>query len=1155
MKKNIGLKIIFIVMLIISMTYISKNVYGIIYNNLPTSETKYDQNDNSSVFPDSYKQYIKDLKAKYPNWTFKAVYTKLDWNQTVNHESYEVNDSISTIPSSYSETWKKDGKNYYKDGSFVIASKSAVAYCLDPRNFLTEYGIFQFDSLNYTAASSDLLSIEKVLSSTVMGQAEYNNKYKNNNNILTLPNGKNYFQIIQEAGQAKNVSPVYIASRIKQETGGNILNNSSINGSYPGYLGIYNFYNIGATPNADGSGAIANGLAYAKNKGWTNPEIAIKAGVEWLWSGYIKYGQNTVYFQKFDVNNPYGNAKYLYGSQFMTNIAAPSSESQISYNSYKNSNRLNSAFEFNIPVYNNMPASNAPYPGKEAELTVDKTVSNKTNLNVSGWMMAYDFDANIEIYIDDKKINPTITRTLRPDVISAVNGYGGITTNPKPGFETNINLTNIANGYHTVIVKSVSKYGRILDSKTNTIFVNKYDTFVSLDEPVINQETLANMQIKGWVVCESDQIKIQVKLNNSILSSEVTRLIRPDVIASIGNNFGGITKNPKPGFAVTVDSSNLPYSNNNIVTVEIIDTNTGEVLQSKSNNVITKKYESFLSLDSPNTDTSTMNNLKINGWVMCEDKLATLNVYVDGIDISSKVKRTLRPDVIAAVSGFGGVSTNSNPGFETIIDKKDLTLGNHTVLIQVKTKNGKIVNTIQKNVNIQSATSVINIDVPFENSISKNTLTLKGWSLVTTNDTQFKVYLNDKDVTDKITRKSRTDVLQIFDSYEYSNIEKNKLAGFEGELDIRNLVTGTNKIVVEHIKNNIVIDKSEKKFIVENIKSLLNLDVPSINLEVDNSLQIKGWIMSDNDLVKLKVFIDDKDISSKVTRTSRSDVIASINGFGGVTLNPTPGFEANIDTNDYFSGYHNLRLQLCSPTGKILIENVRKFKIKKGEMHLNVDLPSLQKVQGKNNIELIGWYMSTKLNTHFGVYIDEVDVTNKITRKLRPDVLSNVKGYGDSITNPTPGFEANLDVSNLKPGEHTLRISSWFHTGEKVNTIIKKINIEEDKAAITIDQPTQNQIIQNTLNIKGWVMCNNKNSDFRVYVDGILVNNTNVTRIKRPDVIANVKGYGDETVNLNPGFEININLTGYSKGEHIITALSDLNGNILQKIDRKFLIN
>ena len=342
-----------IICLFFSVFLFGKNVMGRITENLPVSYI-------SDTFPDSYMPYINQLKAQHPNWIFKAVYTGLDWNETIKHESYEVNESISLVPDSYDAAWKKDGQNIYKDGNFVVASKEAVAYMIDPRNHLTEQEVFQFETLNFSSTAHTKDTIEKVLYGTSMyNRSEYQGVVNGQATMIKM--NRTYSDIILENAKKYNVSATHIASRIKQETNGDIIYNASISGTRPGYNNLYNYFNIGATaPNA-----IENGLKYARSKGWTNPEVAIAGGVEELRNNWIKWGQNSTYFQKWDVNNE-GNAIWLYGSQYMQNIIAPTSESIMTHKSYEKMGMLNNTFEFRIPVYNNMPSDAAPYPGSSS---------------------------------------------------------------------------------------------------------------------------------------------------------------------------------------------------------------------------------------------------------------------------------------------------------------------------------------------------------------------------------------------------------------------------------------------------------------------------------------------------------------------------------------------------------------------------------------------------------------------------------------------------------------------------------------------------------------------------------------------------------------------------------------------------------------------
>lgn len=378
--------IIFVFFMISSMFYTLINgVQAALYKSkgdkIPYSEIKYDEKDTQfTYFPESYRENLKALKAKHPNWTFMAVYTNLDFYDAIAHESYEKGSSsyISTVPASYSSIWKKDGKNNYVNGdsSWVIASKSAVGYCLDPRNWLSESYIFQFEVLNWAKLSKkDLETAMKYLLPNM-----YKSKTYINTEGKEVTMEKSYLDIIYEAGEQNDVNPLSIITKIKQEVGdfgADGSKNSSVSGTVSEFVGYYNFFNVKAT---DGAQAIINGLTYAKKCGWDSPEKSIKAGAATLYNDYIKYGQNTLYNQKFDVTNIYKNAIYLYAWQYMTNILDPGTQAQNIYNSYSKMGILDSEFVFYIPVFENMP-SNA----LSLESNVDVKYQEKTeNVKVVG---------------------------------------------------------------------------------------------------------------------------------------------------------------------------------------------------------------------------------------------------------------------------------------------------------------------------------------------------------------------------------------------------------------------------------------------------------------------------------------------------------------------------------------------------------------------------------------------------------------------------------------------------------------------------------------------------------------------------------------------------------------------------------------------------
>lgn len=128
---------------------------------------------------------------------------------------------------------------------------------MDPRNFLYEDYIFQFEELGYNAELHTISGVNSILANCKYLHGNSINYIDTNGKQATI--NKSYAQIIMEAGKTYNVSPYHLASRILQEQGttGTAMVSGNYNSTYRGY---YNFFNIGAT----GSDIMANGLKYAK---------------------------------------------------------------------------------------------------------------------------------------------------------------------------------------------------------------------------------------------------------------------------------------------------------------------------------------------------------------------------------------------------------------------------------------------------------------------------------------------------------------------------------------------------------------------------------------------------------------------------------------------------------------------------------------------------------------------------------------------------------------------------------------------------------------------------------------------------------------------------------------------------------------------------
>lgn len=337
--------------------------YIIVYTPPVDEELSEDFEKSISGFPESYKPYLRALHLIHPNWKFKPLNTNLDWNTVVKEETVLGRSLTSSTILSYRSTmkgaydWSKDEYIMLDGGGWYQAAEDVVKYYLDPRNFLDERNIFQFELLSFDSKVQTESGVKTMLKGTFMD----NKKISNGSSQIT------YSQAFMDAASQSKASPYHLVSRVIQEVGRQ--GSASVSGKYKGYEGYYNFYNIGAS---SGANPILNGLSFAKTGGslsaakktkylipWNSQYKSIVGGAKWIASDYINIGQNTLYLQKFDVDNSDGR---LYWHQYMTNVGAAVSEAGTMYSAYKDMGILSGSILFSIPVFKNMPAEKCALP-------------------------------------------------------------------------------------------------------------------------------------------------------------------------------------------------------------------------------------------------------------------------------------------------------------------------------------------------------------------------------------------------------------------------------------------------------------------------------------------------------------------------------------------------------------------------------------------------------------------------------------------------------------------------------------------------------------------------------------------------------------------------------------------------------------------------
>lgn len=278
------------------------------------------------------------------------------------------------------------GITLYGGSSWRCASEAAISYYIDPRNWINDEYIFQFENLSYNKEIHTTEGVQKIIAN--MGYMQTNTYRKTDGSIGTLE--KSYAQIIMEAAIEAQISPYHLAARLKQEQGTGSKPGSTATGEYPGFEGYYNFMNIKASGKKDDE-VIRRGLQHAKDKGWTNPEISIKEGAKVLAKDYINEGADTIYLQKFDVDCLGDNTLFTY--QYMQNVSVCLTEGRTARNTYKELGFIENAIEFRIPVYKNMPSIPCREPIAKSIVTqnvkiegnsvrVRSTASSVTNDNI-----------------------------------------------------------------------------------------------------------------------------------------------------------------------------------------------------------------------------------------------------------------------------------------------------------------------------------------------------------------------------------------------------------------------------------------------------------------------------------------------------------------------------------------------------------------------------------------------------------------------------------------------------------------------------------------------------------------------------------------------------------------------------------------------------
>ena len=355
--------------------YDSSYISIVYYNPDADFETKL------AAFPESYRDGLRTLHAKYPNWEFIPDNIGITFSEAVYQQTLYLRKLVHL--NSQPVSWRSMGLGSYDwntrtwtntQGGWTGASTEIIAYYMDPRNFLNPSEIFMFMQQSYNPAIQNEDGVRKIISGTFM-ENDYTPA------AGEVGNGS-YAKVIMAAAESSGVSPYVIAAKIKQEQGTS-GSSSLISGTYPGFEGCYNFFNVRATGSND-SEVIINGLSYASQNGWNTRYASIVGGANFLGKNYINVGQDTCYYQDFNVRNG-GTHQYAQAVHDAYNQGLTLAKN------YQNNTEI--AISFKIPIYTGMnntayakpPSSDKPNNYYLSEISV-------SGLTPSFNMFTYDYN-------------------------------------------------------------------------------------------------------------------------------------------------------------------------------------------------------------------------------------------------------------------------------------------------------------------------------------------------------------------------------------------------------------------------------------------------------------------------------------------------------------------------------------------------------------------------------------------------------------------------------------------------------------------------------------------------------------------------------------------------------------------------------------------
>ncbi|MDU3338239.1 hypothetical protein, partial [Paraclostridium bifermentans] len=364
------------------------------------------------------------------------------------------------------------------------------------------------------------------------------------------------------------------------------------------------------------------------------------------------------------------------------------------------------------------------------------------------------------------------------------------------------------------------------------------DSRITIDGP---RGTIDNKDIKvrGWALNPSGIKEVKVYVDGKYKSNAKIGLERTDVDVE----YTGYPDGKNIGYELEINKRDITLGSH-IIKVEAIG-NDGS-MKSSETQINMVKLDARMSIDEPK-GTIDNKDIKVRGWALNPSGIKEVKVYVDGKYKSNAKTGLERTDVDVAYPGY---SNGKNSGYELLINKSDITLGNHTIKVDAIGNDGSSKSS-ETQINMVKLDSRMSIDEP-TGKIDNKDVKVRGWALNPSGIKEVKVYVDGKYKSNAKIGLERLDV-----DVAYPGYPDGKNSGYELLINKNDIAAGNHKIKVETVGNDGSINNNEVDISMNKPQNRIMIDDPRGTID-NKDIKVRGWALNSSGIKEVKVYVDGK---------------------------------------------------------------------------------------------------------------------------------------------------------------------------------------------------------------------------------------------------------------------------------------------------------